>query len=195
MYQVIGATKTRTFRVLWMLEELGVAFNHLPALPQTEEVKAHNPGGKVPVLLDEGRPITDSTAIIQYLADKHGALTYQAGTIERARQDALTQFILDELDSVLWTAARHSFILPAERRVPEVKPSLKWEFEHNQEELIRRMGDGPFLMGDMMTVPDIIATHCGNWAAGAKFPLENDAFNAYLKRLRSRDAYKRAQEA
>ena len=33
---------------------------------------------------------------LERLADRHGALTHKAGTIERARQDSLTQFLLDE---------------------------------------------------------------------------------------------------
>ena len=44
-----------------------------------------------------------------------------------------------------------------------------------------------------MTVPDILATHCGNWAYNAKFPLENEGFNAYLKRMRARPAFQRVR--
>jgi glutathione S-transferase len=81
----------------------------------------------VPVLVAEGVPITDSVAIMTFLADRHGKLTFPAGTLDRARQDSLTQFIIDEFDALLWTAAKHSFILPEEHRVPEIKESLKWE--------------------------------------------------------------------
>ena len=41
-------------------------------------------------------------------------------------------------------------------------------------------------------VPDIILVHCGGWAYNAKFPLENETFKDYTKRLRERDAFKRA---
>jgi len=191
MYEVIGPKNTRAFRVLWMLEELGLDYRHLDAAPRSEALRAHNPTGKAPVLLVDGEAIIDSTAIITFLADKHGALTYPAGTLERARQDALTHFVLDEMDAVLWTAARHSFILPEEKRVPAVKDSLKWEFERSQKVLLERMGDGPFLTGEKITVPDIIAAHCVPWAMVSKFPLL-DAFKAYGKRLSSRPAYERA---
>ncbi|MCP5036192.1 MAG: glutathione S-transferase family protein [Rhodobacteraceae bacterium] len=193
MYQVVGTVRTRAFRVLWMLEELGLEYEHLDVAPWSEKILAYNPSGKVPVLLVDGEPIIDSTAIITYLADKHGALTFPAGTLERARQDALTQFVLDEMDAALWTAARHTFILPEEKRVPEVKPSLKWEFERSQGFLLQRLGKGPFLMGDKMTIPDILACHCAAWAATSKFPLQDD-FKAYSKRLTSREAYLRARE-
>ncbi|MGF6861487.1 glutathione S-transferase [Rhodobacteraceae bacterium MBR-64] len=192
MYTVIGTTKSRAARVLWMLEELGQPYEHIRALPRSEDVTAFNPVGKIPVLVDDGTPITDSTAIIQYLADKHGALTYPAGTLDRARQDSLTQFLLDEFDAVLWMAARHSFILPEELRHSAIKDSLKWEFERSQKVLVDRMGAGPFLMGDVMTVPDIICTHCGFWAIGAKFPISQPGYSAYLDRMRARPAYQRA---
>ena len=93
-YTVLGSSQSRALRVLWMLEELGLSYQHIPAAPQSEGVVAFNPAGKVPVLIDDGTPVTDFTAIIQYLADKHGGLTHPAGTLKRARQDNLTQFLL-----------------------------------------------------------------------------------------------------
>jgi glutathione S-transferase len=193
MYTVYGSLDTRTFRVLWMLEELGVPYDHVKAAPRSDETRAVNPAGKVPVLIADGITLTDSVAIMTFLADRHGRFTHPCGTTDRARQDGFTHFINDELDAVLWTAARHSFVLPQDKRVPAVKDSLKWEFERSVTELMRRMGDGPFLMGGEMTLPDILAAHCGNWAFGAKFPLTNEAFNAYVKRMRSRDAFQRVK--
>lgn len=192
MYTVIGDVKSRALRVLWMLEEIGQDYDHIPASPRSDDVQAYNPSGKIPVLLDDGAALTDSTAIVTYLADKHQALTYPCGTLDRARQDGLTHFVLDEMDALLWTAARHSFILPEDRRVPGVKDSLKWEFGTSIDRLAQRLGDGPFLMGEMMTIPDILAAHCGSWAIAAKFPIENDAAEDYFARLRKRPAYKRA---
>jgi len=191
MYQLIGSLRTRTVRVLWALEELGVAYEHQPAPPRSDAVRALNAAGKVPILVVDGVPITDSTAIIQYLADKHGSLTYPAGTLDRARQDSLTQFLLDEFDANLWTVARHSFVLPEELRVAAIKPTLKWEFERSQATLASRMGEGQFLMGSRMTVPDIILTHCGNWADAAKFPITEPRLEDYFARMRARPAYQR----
>ena len=193
MYTVIGTVRSRAARVLWMLEELGQPFDHIAAPPRSEGVTAINPAGKVPVLIENGTPITDSTAIIQYLADKHQALTHPAGTLDRARQDSLTQFLLDEFDAALWMAARHSFILPPDLRLPAIKDSLKWEFERSQKTLVARMAEtGDFLMGEVMTVPDIILTHCLNWAAAAGFPIHEARLLVYADTLRARPAFQRA---
>jgi glutathione S-transferase len=161
MYTVIGTVRTRTARVLWMLEELGLPYQHIAAGPRSAEVLAVNPSGKVPVLVVDEVAISDSTAILQFLADRHGRFTHPAGSVDRARQDSLTQFVLDEFDAILWTASRHSFILPEEHRLPAIKDSLRWEFARSQATLVARMGEGPFLMGADMTVPDLILTHCG----------------------------------
>ena len=192
MYKVLGTASTRAFRVMWMLEELDQPYDHVPAAPQSDGVVAFNPSGKVPVLIEDGTPITDSTAIIQYLADRHGALTHKAGTIERARQDSLTQFLLDEFDAVLWTAARHTFVLPEELRVSAIKDTLRWEFQRSQQILKQRVGNGPYLMGEVMTVPDIILTHCLGWAQAARFPLMDCWDQNYLVKMRARPAYLRA---
>lgn len=189
MYKVIGGIKSRAFRVLWMLEELGVPYDHEPAAPRSDQVRALNPAGKVPVLIDNGTPITDSTAILTYLADKHGALTHKAGTLDRARQDSLTQFLLDEFDANLWTASRHSFVLPEELRITGIKDTLKWEFERSQKTLVDRMSRDGFLMGDQMTIADIILTHCCGWAIVAKFPISEPRLQDYVDRMRKRPAY------
>ncbi len=192
MYTVIGTVGSRAARVLWMLEELGEPYEHVPAPPRSEGVTAFNPAGKVPVLVEDGTPITDSTAIVQYLADKHGRLTHRAGTLDRARQDSLTQFLLDEFDAALWMAARHSFVLPEALRHAAIKNTLRWEFERSQKTLVHRMSEGPFLMGETMTVPDIILTHCGTWALAAKFPIVEHRLTDYLDRMRQRPAYRQA---
>ena len=191
-YTLIGAASTRAGRALWMLEELGVPYEHLSAKPHDAAVTQHYPRGKVPVLLVDGEPITDSTAIIQYLADAHGQFTAPAGTIARARQDMLTQCVLDEFDGVLWTAARHSFILPPEQRVAGVKESLRWEFNRNQTSLAQRLGDTPFAAGQEFTVTDILLAHCLVWARAAKFEITEPSLASYFERITQRPAFKRA---
>ncbi len=191
-YTLIGAASTRAGRALWMLEELGVPYEHVSVKPHAEDVTRHYPRGKVPVLLVDGAPITDSTAIVQFLADSHGRLTAPAGTLARARQDMMTQCALDEFDAVLWTAARHSFILPPEHRVAGIKESLRWEFAANQASFVRRMGDGPYVMGDEFTVTDVVVAHCLLWANAAKFEISEPVLADYFQRMIARPAFQRA---
>lgn len=190
-YTAIGSVKTRAARIVWMLEELGVPYDHLPLRPASSEARQVNPSGKVPVLIVDGVTLTDSVAIMTYLADKHGQFTYPAGTLERARQDGFTCLILDELEGLLWTASRHSFILPEEMRLAEIKPSLRWEFQRNQARLADAFA-GPYLMGGMMTVPDMLLAHCLSWAGAAKFPDPAPVLAEFHARMTARPAWVRA---
>ena len=190
--KLYGGKGNRSFRVLWAIEEMGLEFEHVPAAPRSDEVRALNPSGKVPVLLVDGATISDSVAIIQFLADRHGKLTFPAGTTQRALQDSFTQFACDEMDAVLWTAARNSFVLPEEKRVPAIKPTLKWEYARSMNTLAKRLGDKEFLMGDLFTVADIVTVHCANWGRSAGFEIGDETLNAYVDRVLDRPARKRA---
>jgi len=191
MYKLVGNRATRAFRPLWLLEELGVPYTHVPAAPRSEEVHALSPSGKVPVLVEGDLVIPDSMAIMTYLADKHAAFTHPAGSAARARQDGWTFRLLDEVDSLWWMAARHSFVLPEEKRVPAIKDSVKVEFGRNLDRIADEL-DGEYLAGDTPTIPDILLGHCLGWARNAKFPDAPDVLVDYLRRLRDRPAYQRA---
>ena len=193
MYKLIGTRASRAFRVLWLLEELALPYTHIPAAPRSDEVRAVNPSGKIPALVDGNETVCDSVAIMTYLADKHRRFTAAPGTLPRALQDAKTQQIVDEIDSLLWTAARHSFVLPQEHRVAGIKPSLMWEFERNLKYISKAL-TGPFIMGEDMTITDILLVHCLRWAEMAKFPSPDENMTAYKAKMQARPAFQRAVE-
>lgn len=190
MYQVVGPKKSRALRVLWALEELGAPYDHRPEMPGSDAVKALNPSGKVPVLIVDGETLTDSTAIMTYLADRHGALIPAPGTTRRAHHDALMHTVLDEMDAILWMAAKHSFILPEVQRLPAIKDSLRWEWARSLDRLAPRIA-GDCLMGDEFTIADILCTHCLNWGTGIKFEIAPEPVLEYQHRMRDRPAFQR----
>ena len=196
MYKVIGTVKSRAFRVMWMLEELGHPYEAIAASPRSDEARQYNPLGKIPALVDDDEVMTDSVAIMTYLADKHGGLTAPAGTPARARQDAMTLWLIDELDAALWVNAKHTFALPEKLRVPGLAPTLHKEFSRNADTFAGMLeaAGGKFIMGDQITLPDLLAVHCFGWAFGAQFPALPDALKAYSKRLRARPQFRAAQD-
>jgi len=191
MYTVLGSTKNRTLRVIWTLEELGLPYDQVKGNPGSAEVKALNPSGKVPALVVDGEALPDSVAIMSFLSDRHNALTFPAGSIERLRMDGHIHFLIEEFDGLLWVAAKNTFVNPPEHRASDVKPVLKWEFERSLQQLEDRL-QGPFLMGEHFTIADILAVHCLNWAYTAKFPDATPVLKDYAKRCRARPAYVRA---
>lgn len=193
MYKIYGRIQSRASRVIWLLEELGQDYEWIDVGPHDPQVLALNGSGKIPVLQDGEAVISDSAAIMTYLADKHRAFTYSAGTPERARQDSLFFALLEEFDAPLWLATRHKFILPENKRVPQVVETAKWEFDRSFQRMGQRF-QGPFLQGEKMTIADILCIHCMSWAKSAGFPMNSDALKAYGKSLRERPAYKKLGE-
>ncbi|MEM7642827.1 MAG: glutathione S-transferase family protein [Pseudomonadota bacterium] len=191
MYRLHGQIKSRAMRPLWLLEELGAPFEFHAVSPRSPEAFALSPLGKIPILETEDGPLFDSVAMMTFLADRHGAFTHAPGTYARARQDGLTNTILETFDAVLWSYAKHSFILPEEQRVAAVKPSLKWQFTRYAEIMSDLLADRPYLMGDEPTIPDILLTHCCGWAAGLKFDLP-EGLRAHMTTMRARPAFRRA---
>lgn len=179
-------------RVMWLLEELDCAYDYTPAPPQSEAARAFEPTGKVPILIADGQVLTESVAILTFLADRHGLCTYPAGTVERARQDGFTQFCVDCVEGALWTASKHRFVLPEALRVPEVKQACRHDFAQAMAILEQRLGASEFVMGERFTIPDILFGHAAGWARAAKFDLPEGPVGAYLARITARPALARA---
>lgn len=192
MYKVFGSPRARTMRVLWMLEELRQPYTLDPAKPHSDAAIMGNPGGKIPTLHDGYAVLVDSVAIITFLSDKHGNCTHPAGTHERAYQDAMTQFCVDEIEGALWTAAKNSFVHPEEHRTLGIAATCRYEFAMAMDTLERHVDGKTYIAGDAFTVPDLLLGHCAGWAANAKFEIPTGPAADYLARMRARPALARA---
>lgn len=199
--KLYGYRNGRTFRALWALEEVGAQYEYVEVDLKRGEGREPkfleiNPTGKVPVLDDDGTIITESAAICMHLADKHlqSRLMPAAGTVERSQCYKWTSYIIAELDAPLWTIAKHRFALPRERRVPAVIETASWEFRTAVKILAADLGNRPYLVGDHLTVADILAGHTLLWAKSARLVLGSDQLERYLGSLLARDAAMRARE-
>ena len=191
MLQVFGRVKSRTFRVVWLLEELKTPYELIEVAPRSEEARKVYKNGKIPFILDNKILVSDSVAILTYLSDKHKNFTETPGPTVRAKQDAFTFRILDEFEALLWVAAKHTYIFPTEKKVPEIINILKWEFTRNQEKLVEEFSIENFLCGEKFLVPDILLVHCLVWAKSMDFPI-CDRLIKYLDKLSCRPAYQKA---
>ena len=77
--RVYGYARSRTLRTLWMLEELGLPYDHVDLSSQaggtrTPDFLKINPAGHIPAIDDDGFKLSESMAINLYLAKKHGKL-------------------------------------------------------------------------------------------------------------------------
>ncbi|MCX7892608.1 MAG: glutathione S-transferase family protein [Burkholderiales bacterium] len=197
--RLYGCHNTRSLRAAWALEEAGAPYeyafvNLFKGEGRRPEFLALNPGGKLPVLVDEGFALTESGAIVAYVADRFPASgLLPADARRRAECLRWMFFAIGELEQPLWTIAKHRFALPAERRVPAIEPTAAWEFGVAAGLVADALGARAFLVGDAFTAADILVAHCLSWGASLKLPLA-PALESYRVAQLARPAARRAVE-
>lgn len=124
MLKLYGMGPTRSLRALWALRELDAEFEFVPVnLPAGEnrhpDFLRLNPAGKLPVLVDGDFVLTESAAIVMYLAEKYGAKGLMPADLkERAQAYRWSLFAVTELEQPLWRMAKHTFLYPEDKRLP-----------------------------------------------------------------------------
>ncbi|WP_428773820.1 glutathione S-transferase family protein [Vibrio sp.] len=198
MIQLYGVARSRALRVSWLLEELGLdwQFNFIDFAKgehRSGEFLAMNPSGKVPVIRDGEVVLSESSAIMYYLAEKYGNDQWMPapGSPESAQLHFWVSFTITELEQPLWTMGKHKFALPADKRLAEIRPIAAWEFAQAAAVASKRLPATPFLTGDTITIADLLLAHTLNWATMFEQPLpENLA--AFRDRISSRPTLKAA---
>ena len=192
MMKLYGAPPTRALRVIWLLNELGLEYEVLPVdvlhgENQQEDFLMLNPAGKVPVLVDGSLVLTESAAIQLYLADKNP----QAGFIPEAVEDRAQMyrwifFLVTEIEQPLWRIARHSFIYPEEKRLPQDVSLARQECVEMVAVLERHMRKREFMVGDRLSVADFNAAYILDWANEEKMLDGAPRLREYLRSMYAR---------
>jgi glutathione S-transferase len=199
--KLYGYKNGRTLRARWALEEAGVAYDYVEidlfkGEGQSADFLKINPAGKVPVLVDGDQTITESAAICLHIGEKYpeSGLLPLPGTRERTDCYRWISFVLTELDSALWTVAKHRFALPKEKRVDAVLDIAAWEYGVGAKILSEALEETSYLVGDKFSVADIVAGHVLLWARSARLEILSGTLQDYLTRLEAREGLRRAQQ-
>lgn len=173
--KLIGPTMFRTFRCVWMLEELGLQYQHdTRAKPWSSTAKQYHPQGKIPILVDGELTVYESAAINTYLGDKYGGKSdcnYLVPSASNPKQRGLyNQFLLTimtEMDAQgLWIHRKHEALQQYFGKSPEAVKEAKRQFDATQEVLMKQLSmNGPYLLGNKFTAVDILYVHCLDWAS------------------------------
>jgi len=185
---------TRSLRARWTLQELGVDFEPVRVnLPAGEHQRPQflriNPAGKIPVLVDGDMVLTESVAIVLYLAEKYsdkGLLP--AGVAERAQVNRWLLFAATELEQPLWRMARHTTLYPEEQRLPQDVAIASREFKEMAAVLNEHMKGREFVAGDRVTVADFVTAYTLDWGNEYKLLGEFPDLVAYMERMYARPA-------
>lgn len=199
MLTIYGYEGTRSLRAVWAAEEAGVDYQYVridlhKGGARAPEFLKLNPGGKVPVLVDDSLALSESAAICERLG-RHSAakLVPEYGSAEYSAFLQWSCFAIAELEQPLWNAAKHTFALPPERRVPAVLEVAPYEFKRAVRVLSQGLGERSFILGENFTTADILLAHTLLWAQQAKYEIESDNVKRYIERTTTRDAYRRAR--
>jgi glutathione S-transferase len=185
-------TPTRSIRVRWTLQELGVDFEAVTVDLAAGEHRQPaflkiNPAGKIPALVDGNLVLTESVAIVLYLADKYPEKRLlPAGVEQRAQINRWLLFTATELEQPLWRITRHTTLYPEARRLPEDVVLAREEFTAMAAVLQEHMQDRPFLVGDGVTVGDFVLAHTLDWANELHLIDEYPQLKAYMERMYAR---------
>ena len=197
---VYGIASSRSTRVLWALEEANQNYEFVSVDMRSgehlsESYKTLNPGSKVPVLKHGDFVVTESGAIVNYVAREFAPhLIPTTNNLALASYERWCLFALTELEQPLWTMGKHKFALPAEHRVTEIFPTAQWEHQQALRLFSQGLSDKPFILGDDFSGADILLGHTLFWGLAFKQPLEQQNLIDYVQRLKGRSALQRAAQ-
>lgn len=190
---------SRSQRILWLLEELGVPYeirhhqrDAVTNLAPPELLDIH-PLGKSPVIEDDGKVIYESAAIVEYLCERHGGghLVPALSTDDHIRYiewlhfaegSAMTPFLLHIYTSRLGEAA-------ATLR-PRIDQQLESHFRYMEDQL-RPSG---YFVGDSLTGADIMLSFPAEAAVKMGLAADKPKLSAFVASIHARHAYQVALE-
>ena len=187
---------SRSQRILWMLEELGLPYEirHYERDPQTmlapASLRQVHPLGKSPVLEDGSLKLVETGAICEYLVEKTGRLGPAADTESRLRYRQFLHYAEGSVMPPLLLKLGFSKIpLLGKVAMRKVQPMIDVHLDYIEQELKSR----PWFAGDNLTAADVMMSFpleaaCSRAGLGPSRP----ATMAWLKKVHDRPTYKAA---
>lgn len=198
MLKIYHAPPSRSVRVVWLAEEMGIPYESIAVLrgvPHSPEFKAASPLGQLPAIEDGDVRMIESVAIMQYLLAKHGPSPL-AVTVNEKDFPAYLQFL--EFGEAGLIAMGNAYVATRFRAPEDQKQN--WTVDYVVEAMRQRIGvvaarlqDQDYMAAGRFTAADISV----GWSLMiAKYFGVVESFEpkvaAYLERVTSRPAYKKA---
>ena len=199
MITVHHLEESRSQRILWLLEELGIPYEvkRYARDPKTRfatpELKAVHPLGKSPVITDGDRTVAESGAIVDYLIRHHGG-----GRLQPDPASADYDTYVHWLHYAEGSAMVPLLLLIYTQRIGEasapIQPRIESEMANHLGYVDQALSGRQFLVGDDLTGADIQMSFVGEVARAFGKLTPYAAISAWLDRLHARPAYQRAVE-
>jgi glutathione S-transferase len=190
---------SRSQRVLWLLEELELSYEikRYQRDPKTRlappELRAVNPLGKSPVLVDDDRTIIESGAILDYLIRRHGGGRLQPDPAS-AEFDKYQQWMHYAEGSAMLPLMLNLYVSRLGEAGAPLAPRIDSEISNHLGYLDSTLAAGPWLLGDGFSGADIQMSFVGEVAGTAGRLASHPHLQAWVRRFQARPAYERALE-
>ncbi|MDJ0821810.1 MAG: glutathione S-transferase family protein [Paracoccaceae bacterium] len=194
----------RSFRVLWLLEEIGVdrfggleIIEHRIGTREMAESDLRNvsPAIRIPAILYDGLELSESGAIVQYLCETHApALNRAPGDPERANFLQWIHYAETQASLIENLNLQMVFLRPPAKPSPVVVKLTVARLRQTLRGIEERLGERDWLLPSGFSGADIML---GFNLFAAPFYVRMDEFprlNAYKARMEARPAYQRAVE-
>jgi glutathione S-transferase len=197
---IYHAPASRSARVRWLLEELGVEYR-LETLSfgdgsmQTPAYLAKNPLGKVPTVEDGVVVIYESGAIVEYLLERygHGRLAPAPGSPERPAFLQWLHWSEATFLRPLGEIVQHSFLRPEAERIPAVVADARKQLGRLLDVVEKELAGRDHLLPSGFSAADIMQGYGLQLAKLiGQLPADRPRVAAYLDRLAARPAFQKA---
>jgi glutathione S-transferase len=201
MRKIYGQKRSRAMRCLWVLEELGLEYEHIPldqnsGETRTPEYLALNPSGKIPLLVEDDFVLSESTAINAYLASGHAGGLWPRAPRAVAKLNQWVAWAVTELEPPLVAAFREGRRPPEQidqARVAAWKADIAKMLKVVLEPHLERHGS--MLAGEEFTLADLtVAALVDNVKMFKLLPAECTHTERWLQRSLARPAWRRLQD-
>ena len=188
---------SRSQRVLWLLEELGlnyeIKFYQRDATTRLAppELQAIHPLGKSPVITDEGQTVHESGAIIDYLIRQHGGGRLQPST-GWPEFEAYQQWLHYAEGSAMLPLMLKLYVGRLGDAGAPLKPRISSELANHLGYVNHALEGRQWLVGSDLTGADIQMSFVGE--AARELRAEYPNIQAWVKRFQARPAYRKALE-
>jgi glutathione S-transferase len=203
MIELWHCADARSFRPLWMLEEMGLPYRlHMLPFPpryRAPEFLQINPLGTIPFLRDGATELSESTAMLVWLGERHGPTALAVGPDEPDHGAWLNYLFQSDATFTFpqTITFRYRMLEPEERRQPKVADDYAKWFLARFQWVERHLADGrEWLVAGRFTSADIAVGYACLLAS--RLGLFGDcgpATNAWWARCEARDGYRRAKLA
>lgn len=187
---------TRDLRVLWGLEEMGlpyemVGMDHPQHALDTAEYRALNPFGQIPVIDDAGVVVSESGAVLLYLARKSGKLIPH----QLAGEAQVLRWCFAALTTIELPILSQWFVDLNGGKGSKPSEALGGWGEMRLKQLDGWLADRPFLATDDFTVADILMTHVLDAGTRPEMLASCPNLRAYVTRNTERPAWRKTVAA